>query len=129
MLTEMAAFFRGRSDEAKAMVCDWHGRIMAMVAKEVDAGNPLPVVIWVGAIVNGARAWLAEMGMITAPVAEPLLITLPFMRVYIASGNAGERQLQYLSLEGAVHPSAHLQARSSVTTDLASRSSVVSVFS
>ena len=87
--------------DAQAEVCmlAWHDRMLALVERETDHGNAAAVVVWAGATVNAARERLREMGRYEA---APVMHT-PYARIC--------KTATYVSVEGAVHPSAHLQAR------------------
>ena len=91
---------KGRSSEAKLLVLDYLRRVLELVRREHEHGNPTPVVIWAGKVVNDALSFLKDLGEVST--------TLAFATPWCNVCRAGQG---FLSMEGAVHPSAFLQAK------------------
>jgi hypothetical protein len=98
-LDAMQSYIQDQTIEAWQLVTAWYNRMEALVKREHDHGNPKPVVIWAGKPVNLARKWLAEH---TKWLCGAYQFGTPWFRVVSTD--------RFVSMEGAVHPSAHLQA-------------------
>jgi hypothetical protein len=94
-----------RSPEAQKLVLEWGKRLGMLVTRERSYGNNAPAVIWCGNTVNLAHHWLVDMT--SAKLAATIAFKTPWFTVT-------QNQL-YVSIEGAVHPSAHLQSRGEKT--------------
>ena len=90
-----------RSTEAWQLVTFWAERMEVLVDREHEHDNSAPVVIWVGKTANLARKWLAEQSVIETCTGSHAQFAMPWFRVV-----SNDR---FVSVEGAVHPSAHLQ--------------------
>ncbi len=98
-LKAMHSYIQDRSIEAWQLVNTWYNRMKVLVKREHDHGNPTPVMIWAGKTVNLTRKWLAEH---TKWLYGAYQFGTPWFRVVSTE--------RFISMEGAVHPSAHLQA-------------------
>jgi hypothetical protein len=100
-LGAMHCHIKERLPAALELVTAWAERMEALVERERAHGNAAPVVIWAGETVNLAREWLAELGIVRRMHGEAEFAT-PWCRVVTTD--------RFVSVEDAVHPSAHLQA-------------------
>jgi hypothetical protein len=103
-LDAMHSYIQDRSIEAWQLVTTWYNRMEALVKREHDHGNPTPVVIWAGETVSLARKWLAEH---TKWLYGAYQFGTPWFRVVSTE--------RFVSMEDAVHPSAHLHAGNNPT--------------
>ena len=87
-----------RSSEALALVLSWHDRLNDLVCREHACDNSSPVVVWAGEIVNLAREWLYDTGRLRSTDEY----STPWARIVSTT--------RFISVEDAVHPSAHLVA-------------------
>ena len=105
MLNELESRIVERTHEAHAFVESWHARLVDFVKSQRKVGNKPPVVIWVGRIANKALKWLVDL----KSVQTTEKFGTPWYDVRFNT------ELSVLSLEGAVHPSAFLQAHGGST--------------
>ena len=105
MLANMEDFISGRTTEARSVVEDYRCRLLQAVERERAAGNCFPVIVWAGQIVNHARVWLEELDdqSSSSSSSSSSSFQTPWFVVRVHKD-------RYVSVEDAVHPSAHLQA-------------------
>ena len=101
-MSGLLRFFESRSDAAWAITENWSSRLADLMQMEHDAGDSLPTCVWAGKIVDTAREWLLEMGSFKLVAT---LFKTPWAAVNVMVTRLGTR---FLSIEGAVHPSAFL---------------------
>jgi hypothetical protein len=94
-----------RSPEAKKLTLVWGKRMQWLVDRERSHDNNSPTVMWCGDTVNLARQWLHEM------TGDNLTTICVFKTPWFTVN----KTTQYQSIENAVHPSHHLQARGEKT--------------